>query len=122
MDIMYLAVNEAVARLTGWRGVMRKKVFEVIADIRESDPELLEIYERVAMPGKPEHFERLVKAICKLWSIIILRQKSEPIVAVFGCRHGTQAIGAEALPCAYRSSGRKRFHCGSLNRSPVIFQ
>jgi PAS domain S-box-containing protein len=48
-DFTYLAVNEALASLTGLRDVTGKKVSEVIPGIRETDPELLAAYGRVAV-------------------------------------------------------------------------
>jgi diguanylate cyclase (GGDEF)-like protein/PAS domain S-box-containing protein len=56
-DFVYLDVNDAFESLTGLKDVVGRKVSEVIPGIRESHPELLEIYGRVAMTGKPERFE-----------------------------------------------------------------
>jgi diguanylate cyclase (GGDEF)-like protein/PAS domain S-box-containing protein len=56
-DFVYLEVNDAFETLTGLKDVVGRKVSEVIPGIRESHPELLEIYGRVAMTGKPERFE-----------------------------------------------------------------
>ncbi len=52
-DFIYLKVNQAFETLTGLRNVNGKKVSEVIPGIRESDPELFEIYGRVATTGDP---------------------------------------------------------------------
>jgi diguanylate cyclase (GGDEF)-like protein/PAS domain S-box-containing protein len=57
IDLVYLEVNDAFEALTGLKNVVGKKVSEVIPGIRETNPELLEIYGRVAMTGKPERFE-----------------------------------------------------------------
>jgi PAS domain S-box-containing protein/putative nucleotidyltransferase with HDIG domain len=56
-DFVYLAVNNAFEKLTGLKNVVGKKVSEVIPGIKESNPELFEIYGRVAMTGKQERFE-----------------------------------------------------------------
>ena len=60
-DFIYLDVNGAFEQLTGLKDVTGKKVSEVIPGVRESNPELLAIYGRVALTGKPEQFETCVK-------------------------------------------------------------
>ena len=47
-DFVYLDVNSAFKRLTGLENVVGKLVTEVIPGIRETHPELIEIYGRVA--------------------------------------------------------------------------
>ena len=48
-DFIYLEVNPAFERLTGLKNVCGKKVSEVIPGIHQTNPELLEIYGRVAL-------------------------------------------------------------------------
>ena len=48
VDFRYLAVNRAFETLTGLKDVVGKKATEVIPGIRESHPELLETYGRLA--------------------------------------------------------------------------
>src|SRR6185436_6579169 len=55
-DFIYLAINERFEILTGLKDVTGKRVTEVIPRIRELDPDLLEIYARVALTGTPEKF------------------------------------------------------------------
>ncbi|HEY3347351.1 MAG TPA: ATP-binding protein [Nitrospirota bacterium] len=57
VDFVYLAVNSAFGRLTGLDNVVGKKATEAITGIKESHPELLEAYGRVALTGLPEKFE-----------------------------------------------------------------
>ena len=47
VDWIYLDVNDAFDRLTGLENTVGKKVTEAIPGIKESDPELFEIYGRV---------------------------------------------------------------------------
>jgi hypothetical protein len=82
-DFTYLAVNDAFTTLTGLKDVIGKKVSEVIPGILESDPELLEIYGRVASSGKPERFEMYVAALRMWFSISVYSPKREHFVAVF---------------------------------------
>ena len=65
-DFVYLSVNDALERLTGLKGVVGKKVTEVIPGIRESHPEIFEIYGRVSRTGQPERFERYFPSL-RLW-------------------------------------------------------
>jgi len=56
-DFIYLDVNKAFEKITGLRNVVGKRVTEVIPGIKETMPELLDIYARVAETGIPEQFE-----------------------------------------------------------------
>ena len=82
-DFIYLDVNTAFETLTGLTGVVGKKVSEVIPGIRESDPELFEIYGRVALTGQPEKFETYVDALAMWFSISVYSPEKEYFVAVF---------------------------------------
>ncbi|MDP1762219.1 MAG: PAS domain-containing protein, partial [Deltaproteobacteria bacterium] len=82
-DFLYLKVNSAFEALTGLKDVIGKRVSEVIPGLRESDPELLEIYARVASTGKPERFENYVKALKMWFSISVYSPEKEYFVSVF---------------------------------------
>ena len=69
-DFIYLAVNDAFERQTGLKDVVGRKVTEVIPGIRDKDPELFEIYGRVAMTQEPTRFEMFVEA--RHMSILLL--------------------------------------------------
>src|SRR3990167_7224372 len=82
-DFIYLDVNSAFESLTGLKNVVGKKVSEVIPGIRESHPELFEIYGRVALTGKPERFEIDFKPLA-IWLVIsVYSPKQGCFVAVF---------------------------------------
>src|SRR6185369_4804867 len=83
LDFVYLDVNSAFGRLTGLEGVTGKKVTEVIPGIRESNPELLEIYGRVAMTGQAEKFEIAVEPLGMWFSISAYSPERGYFVAVF---------------------------------------
>src|SRR6266581_4401320 len=70
-DFVYLSVNAAFVTLTGLQDVVGRRVSEVIPGIREADPELFEIYGRVATTGQPERFEMFVKALRTWYSISV---------------------------------------------------
>jgi PAS domain S-box-containing protein len=82
-DFVYLDVNGAFEKLTGLRNVVGKRVTEVIPGIREADPELFEIYSRVALTGRPERFEMFVEAMKMWFSISVYSPKKDHFVAVF---------------------------------------
>jgi PAS domain S-box-containing protein len=83
VDFVYLDVNSAFETLTGLKNVVGKKVSEVIPGIRESDPELFEIYGRVALTGIPERFETYLEALEMWFSISVYSPEKESFVAVF---------------------------------------
>ena len=60
-----------------------KNVSEVIPGIRQSDPELFEIYGRVALTGPPERFETYVEALGMWFSIAVYSPAKEYFVAIF---------------------------------------
>jgi PAS domain S-box-containing protein len=82
-DFVFLAVNAAFARLTGLENVVGRKVSEVIPGILESDPQLFEIYGRVASGGAPERFETQVRALQQWFSISVFSPQDQYFVAVF---------------------------------------
>jgi diguanylate cyclase (GGDEF)-like protein len=65
-DIQYIEVNPAFETLTGLPAVAGKKVTEVVPGIKESNPEIFEIYGRVAAGGLPEKFEIFMPPL-NLW-------------------------------------------------------
>ncbi len=82
-DFVYLSVNRAFETHTGLKDVVGKKVSEAIPGICEADPELLEIYGRVASTGKAEVFERYVSTLKMWFHISAYSPKQGFFVAVF---------------------------------------
>ena len=83
VDWTYLDVNPAFERLTGLSGIVGKKVSEAIPGIRESDPELFEIYGRVALGGGPERFEMELRSLGIWFSVAVYCPEKGFFVAVF---------------------------------------
>jgi len=71
IDFVYLEINDAFERLTGLRreNVVDRKVSEAIPGIREANPEIFDIYGRVAKTGNPERFELFFKPL-SIWLYI----------------------------------------------------
>ncbi len=83
VDFIYLDVNKAFEQQTGLKNVIGKRVSEVIPGIRESDPELLKRYGRVASGGKPEQFEIYMQSL-KMWFFIsAYNPQPEKFIAIF---------------------------------------
>jgi len=82
-DFIYLNVNNAFDKLTGLKDVAGKRVSEVIPGINESNPELFEIYGRVAQTGQPERFEDYFEPLNAWLSISVYSTEKGFFVAVF---------------------------------------
>jgi diguanylate cyclase (GGDEF)-like protein/PAS domain S-box-containing protein len=82
-DFIYIDVNAAFERLTGLKDVIGKKASEAIPGIHESNPELFEIYGRVASSGKPERFETYVEPLATWFSLSVYGAGSGHFVAMF---------------------------------------
>jgi len=69
--------------LTGLKNAEGKKVSELIPGINISNPELLEIYSRVALGGKPERFETYVKPLVRWFSVSVYSPQKNFFMAIF---------------------------------------
>lgn len=83
VDFVYLDVNDAFTSLTGLKDVVGKRVTEVIPGVKESTPELFEIYGRVALTGRPEAFEIDLKPLNMTLHISVFSPQKEYFVAIF---------------------------------------
>ena len=82
-DFKYLQVNKAFEKLTGLKNVIGKNVTAVIPNVQETNPELFEIYGRVAMTGKIERFETYMPALDVWYSISVYSPEKEFFIAIF---------------------------------------
>jgi PAS domain S-box-containing protein len=82
-DFIYIDVNDAFERLTGLKDVISKRVTEVIPGIGESNPELFEIYGRVAETGRPERFEIYLQPLLAWLSVSVYSTECGYFSAVF---------------------------------------
>lgn len=83
VDFIYLEVNKAFEKLTGLKNTKGKPVTEVIPGIKQTNPELFTIYDRVASTGKPEIFETFVKPLSIYFSVSVYSPKKDHFVAIF---------------------------------------
>ena len=82
-DFLYLEVNAAFAQLTGLRDVVGKRISELLPGILESNPELIEIYGRVAETGRSERFDLDFKPIARWLSVSVYSPEKGYFIAVF---------------------------------------
>jgi PAS domain S-box-containing protein len=83
VDYVFLQVNPAFGVLTGLRGVVGKKVSEILPGIHDSDPALVERYGKVARTGTPDRFEIYVKALGQWFDISLYSPAPGDFVATF---------------------------------------
>lgn len=82
-DFTYRVVNSAFETLTGLGNVVGIKATEVNPGMRESDPQLFEIYGRVSKTGKSERVEIFVASLQKSFWISVYSPISGYFVAMF---------------------------------------
>jgi PAS domain S-box-containing protein len=82
-DFIFLNVNRAFETLTGLQKVVGKRISEVFPGVRESDPELFELFGRVALTGVPALSETFVKAMAEWLSVSVYSPEKEYFVVVF---------------------------------------
>jgi PAS domain S-box-containing protein len=82
-DFIHLEVNDAFLKMMGQKELIGKRMTEVIPGIRESNPELLEAYGRVAATGQPEKLDVEMKTMGMWLSISVHSPERDHFVAVF---------------------------------------
>ena len=85
VDFVYLEVNDAFENLTGLKRqiVIGRNVTEAIPGIKETNPELFDIYGKVSTTGKAARFEVFL-GLLKIWlSILAYSPKKGYFAAVF---------------------------------------
>lgn len=115
-DFIYLDVNKSCERLTGLKNVTGRRVTEVIPGIRESNPELFEIYGRVALTGEPEKIETNIKPLGLWLSITLYSPEKDYFIAIFD--NVTERRRAEQ---ALKES-EERFRTASHMSNDVIYE
>jgi PAS domain S-box-containing protein len=85
VDFIYLQINDAFEKITGLKkqSVIGKKVTEAIPGIREANPELFEIYGKVANTGQKEKFEIFFKPLSLWLSVSAYCPKKDYFAAMF---------------------------------------
>jgi PAS domain S-box-containing protein len=87
VDFEYVEVNERFQQLTGLGNPAGKRVSELIPGIQHSNPELFDIYGRVASGGPPEKFETYLEGLNKAFSVSLYSHEDQHFIAVFDVVH-----------------------------------
>jgi PAS domain S-box-containing protein len=82
-DFEYLQVNKAFEKITGLKDVIGRNVSEIMPNIRETNPEVFEIYGRVALTGEIEKFETYLPALNVWFLISVYSPAKEFFIAIF---------------------------------------
>lgn len=83
VDFTYLKTNESFERITRLRNADGKKVSELIPNIQQDNPEIFEIYGRVASTGNQEKFETYLPGLDIYFSVFVYSPKRDYFVALF---------------------------------------
>ncbi len=83
VDFEYLEVNESFVRITGLEDVTGRLVSEVLPGVLEAEPQLFEIYGRVARDGRPESFDIKFSPLGRWLRVAAYRPEPGHFVALF---------------------------------------
>jgi PAS domain S-box-containing protein len=83
VDFVYLKVNQSFEKLSGLKNVIGRNITEIIPDIKKTNPELFEIFGRVAETGKVEKFESYSQSFGGWLSVTVYSPKKSYFIAVF---------------------------------------
>jgi len=82
-DFVYLRVNDAFERMLGLAGAEGRRATEAILDIRETNPALVQAYERVVSTGVPETLEVNVERLDRWFLVSVYRPERDHFVSAF---------------------------------------
>jgi PAS domain S-box-containing protein len=83
VDFLFIEQNQAFCEMTGLHNPEGKRISQMVPEIQEDNPELIETYGRVATTGRSEHFEIYRKPPRDKWfSIMAYSPKAKYFVAV----------------------------------------
>jgi PAS domain S-box-containing protein len=94
VDFVYLNVNQAFEKLTGLKDVVGRRFCDVLPTIRQTNPELSELYCRVVSTGKPERHECYLEPLASWFACSVYCPEEDHLVIVFD--NITQRKHAEA--------------------------
>ncbi len=83
VDFKYLEVNNSFEKLTGLKNVVGKKISEILVNLKVENPELFELYARVAQTGISEQIETFVKPLGIWYSISTYSTEKDHFLVIF---------------------------------------
>ena len=82
-DFIYLEVNPAFEKLTGYKNVAGRKVTDVVPEIKEKNPELLQMFGSVAVSGEPAKFEIYFEPLKTWFEISVICPEKGFFIEIF---------------------------------------
>ncbi|MCB4791032.1 MAG: response regulator [Elusimicrobia bacterium] len=83
VDWTYLDVNKAFEEIIGIKKITGKKTTEIMPYLKESNPEIFEVFGRVALTGKSEQFKTEIYLLNKWLDITTLSSSKGYFLAIF---------------------------------------
>jgi two-component system NtrC family sensor kinase len=83
VDFIYERVNSQFLKLFGLQELFDRKATEVIPGIRESNPEFIDTFRRVALNGISERFEIYIEVLSKWLDIMAYSPEKGSFIALF---------------------------------------
>lgn len=83
VDFTYIEVNEAFRKLTGFPDVVGKKANDLFPGIHQSDPQMLETFEKIIRSGSPYRFETHVAALNMWFAVSVYSPEPKHFVTIF---------------------------------------
>ncbi len=83
VDFIYLQVNHTFEKITGLSDVVGKKVSDILPHLRQTNPEIFEIYGRVAQSGNPEFFETFIESPKLFLNLSVFSPEKNHFAVVF---------------------------------------
>ncbi len=82
-DFVYMDVNAAFEKMTGLKHVVGKKVSDVIPNLKDHDPMLLDLYGKVALSGEPTKTEMYVSSLGRWFAASVYSPEEGYFISVF---------------------------------------
>ena len=118
VDLRYLAVNPAFETMTGLREVEGRLISELVPRVRETHPDLFEIYGRVASGGGSATFDYLLEPLGRWFSIHAFSPAPMEFLAVF--RNITAEREAEEAVRSHKAQAER--HTKALAASEAFYR
>ncbi len=84
IDYVFLEINKAFEEYTGFsRDIIGKRITEIMPEIENADPDLIAIYGKVALTGKPVRFGAYFEPLNKWYTISAFSPQKKHFVALF---------------------------------------
>ncbi len=126
VDFLLISVNDAAEKVSGLKNIAGKRATEVIPDHNELNPDLFEMYVRVASTGEPENIEKELKPLGIWLSLSVYSTKRNFFIILFDNitdRKLAEASLRKSLGIFLQLTGniREVFWISSLDFSEMVY-